>query len=56
MSVSENGKYTGHATAGFRRKALAMSGAKRVALKFTVPFAQAGPYSELAMTWQWAIR
>ncbi len=37
---------------GFFRKALAMSGAKRVELKFTVPIAQAGPYSELAISWQ----
>ncbi len=37
---------------GFFRKALAMSGANRVELKFTVPIAQAGPYSELAISWQ----
>ncbi len=37
---------------GFFRKALAMSGANRVVLKFTVPIAQAGPYSELAISWQ----
>lgn len=37
---------------GFFRKALAMSGANRVDLKFTIPIAQAGPYSELAISWQ----
>jgi len=37
---------------GFFRKALEMSGAKRVDLKFTVPVAQAGPYSELTIIWQ----
>jgi hypothetical protein len=37
---------------GFFRKALEMSGAKQVALKFTIPIVQAGPYSELTITWQ----
>ena len=41
-----------HVIVGFFRKALAMSGANRVDLKFTVPIAQSGPYSELAITWQ----
>jgi len=37
---------------GFFRKALAVSGAKQVRLKFTVPIAQGGTYLELAITWQ----
>ena len=37
---------------GFFRKALAISGAKRVELKFTVPIAKADTYSELTITWQ----
>ena len=41
-----------HVIIGFFRKALAMSGANRVDLRFTVPIAQAGPYSELAISWQ----
>lgn len=41
-----------HVIIGFFRKALAMSGANRVELKFTVPIALAGPYSELAISWQ----
>jgi hypothetical protein len=41
-----------HVIIGFFRKALAMSGANRVDLKFAVPIAQAGPYSELAISWQ----
>ncbi len=36
---------------GFFRKALEISGAKRPDLKFTVPIAQAGPYSELTIAW-----
>jgi hypothetical protein len=41
-----------HAIIGFFRKALKMSGANQIDLKFTVPIAQAGPYSELTITWQ----
>jgi len=41
-----------HAIIGFFRKALEISGANRVDLKFTVPIAAAGPYSELTITWQ----
>ncbi len=41
-----------HTIIGFFRKALDMSGAKGVDLKFTIPIAQAGPYSELVITWQ----
>lgn len=37
---------------GFFRKALEISGAKHVALKFTAPISQGGPYSELTITWQ----
>jgi hypothetical protein len=41
-----------YAIIGFFRKALEISGANRADLKFTVPIAQAGPYSELTITWQ----
>jgi hypothetical protein len=37
---------------GFFRKALAVSGAKQVELKFTVPIAKAEKYSELTINWQ----
>lgn len=37
---------------GFFRKALAVSGARQVRLKFTVPIAQGDTYLELAITWQ----
>lgn len=37
---------------GFFRKALAMSGANQVDLRFTIPIARGGPYSELAISWQ----
>ena len=37
---------------GFFRKALKVSGANRVDLKFTIPIAQAGAFSELTVTWQ----
>ena len=37
---------------GFFRKALELSGAKHIDLKFTVPIAQAGPYAELTIDWQ----
>jgi len=37
---------------GFFRKALEISGAKQVTLKFTAPIAQGGAYSELTITWQ----
>ncbi len=37
---------------GFFRKALEISGANRVDLKFTIPIAQGGSYSELTVTWQ----
>ena len=41
-----------HIIIGFFRKALAMSGANRVRLKFTIPIAQGGAYSELAISWE----
>lgn len=41
-----------HTIIGFFRKALAISGAKRVDLKFTVPIVKSGPYSELTITWE----
>ena len=41
-----------HAIVGFFRKALEISGANGIELKFTVPIAQAGPYSELTIAWQ----
>jgi len=37
---------------GFFRKALEISGAKNVALKFTVPISQGGPFSELTISWE----
>lgn len=37
---------------GFFRKALEISGAKHMALKFTVPISQGGPYSELSIRWE----
>ena len=41
-----------HVIVGFFRKALEISGAKSTDLRFTVPIAQAGPYSELTIEWQ----
>ena len=41
-----------HVIVGFFRKALEISGATRIELKFTVPIAQAGPYAELTISWQ----
>jgi hypothetical protein len=41
-----------HTIIGFFRKALRMSGANRVDLKFNVAIAQAGPYYEVTITWQ----
>jgi hypothetical protein len=40
-----------YAILGFFRKALEISGAKHVTLKFTKPISQGGPYSELTITW-----
>ncbi|HKW56218.1 MAG TPA: hypothetical protein VJN42_02585 [Candidatus Acidoferrum sp.] len=37
---------------GFFRKALEISGAKQVALKFTVPISAGEPFSELSIEWQ----
>lgn len=37
---------------GFFRTALRISGANRVDLRFTIPIAQGGAYSELTVTWQ----
>jgi hypothetical protein len=37
---------------GFFRKALEISGAKQVSLKFTVPISAGGSYSELSITWE----
>lgn len=37
---------------GFFRKALEISGAKQVALKFTIPISAGEPYSELAIQWE----
>lgn len=41
----------GFAILGFFRKALEISGAKNVALKFTVPIEQGGEFAELSITW-----
>jgi hypothetical protein len=41
-----------HTIIGFFRKALEISGANRIDLSFTVPIAQAGPYSELTIEWE----
>ncbi|HYL63862.1 MAG TPA: hypothetical protein VE077_14680 [Candidatus Methylomirabilis sp.] len=37
---------------GFFRKALEISGAKQVQLKFTIPISAGGPYSELTIRWE----
>ncbi len=41
----------GYAIIGFYRKALEISGAKQVAVKFTVPISAGGKYAELKITW-----
>ena len=41
----------GYAIVGFYRKALEISGAKQVAVKFTVPISAGGKYAELKITW-----
>ena len=37
---------------GFFRKALEISGAKHVAMKFSIPITQGGPFSELTISWE----
>ena len=41
----------GFAIIGFFKKALEISGAKNVGLKFTVPIEQGGEFAELSITW-----
>jgi hypothetical protein len=41
-----------YAILGFFRKALEISGAREVAMKFTVPISQGAAYSELTITWK----
>ena len=42
----------GYTIIGFFRKALEISGAKGVAVNFTVPISEGGSYSELTITWE----
>lgn len=41
----------GYVIVGFYRKALQISGAKEVAVNFTVPISAGDPYAELKITW-----
>jgi hypothetical protein len=41
----------GFAIIGFFRKALEISGAKDVAVRFTVPIDQGAEFAELSITW-----
>jgi hypothetical protein len=51
MGFQSQHEIVGYAIIGFYRKALEISGAKQVAVNFTVPISAGGEYAELKITW-----